>query len=400
MRALGAGILGRRSPSSQTPGMPPRGIGEPFERRAQNALDALPQEESSILIAYTPLVRNNPYQAMLYSTCWERGIAAVPIEDLIEAGDLPRLAGRAHVWLHMHWTSAVLARAGSQADARRRLDRLQVLLDRSARADIRIAWTVHNVLPHERRFHELEVDVCRILAERADLIHVLHEKTVSLTEPYYQLPRDKVRVVPHASYLGVYPNVIGRVQARYQLGVPPRALTFCFVGAVRRYKGIDRLIDAFSAVFRERGDARLLLAGPGLSGAEVRRLSARARAVRGIITRLERIPEWDLQIYLNAADVVVLPYEEALNSGALMLAFTFGRPVIASRRGLMTDLVTEDVGVLFDPDEPAGLERALRSADRLIDPQFAEATRARADQYTPRAMADDFATLIRRWPSR
>jgi len=378
--------------------MAPHGIAGPFEQRAQDALHALPQGESPILIAYTPLVRNNPYQAMLYSSCWERGIAAVPVDDLNDTGDLSRLAGPANVWLHVHWTSAVLGGATSQADARRRLDRFQALLDRFTRARGQIAWTVHNVLPHERRFHDLEVDVCRVLAERADLIHVLHEKTVALTEPYYQLPRDKVRVVPHASYVGIYPNVIGRVQARYQLRVPPGALTFCFVGAMRRYKGIDRLIDGFSTVFRERGDVRLLLAGPGLSAAEVRRLSARTRAVPGIIARFERIPEWDLQVYFNAADVAVLPYEDVLNSGALMLAFTFGRPVIASRRGLLTDMVTEDVGILFDPDEPAGLERALRSADTLTDPRFALATRARAEQYAPRAMADDFAALIRGWP--
>ncbi len=398
-REIGALIAGRRSPSTQTPGGGPSPASpREFLQRATHALDALPSDRAPILVAYEPLVRNNPYQAMLYSGCWERGIATMPVAGEPEPAVVRTLTSRADVWLHVHWTGPVLSAARGKDDAHRRLDAFTSKLDGLAAAGGRIAWTVHNVLPHERRFPDLEVAVCRALAERADLIHVLHEKTPALTQPSYDLPREKIRVVPHSSYLGIYPDVIGRVQARHDLGVPRDALTFTFLGGVRPYKGIERLIDAFSAVAKGRDDLRLLLAGPGFERSEVRAVRARALGVPGITARLERIPEWDIQRYMNAADVAVLPYSDVLSSGALMLAFTFGRPVIASRRGLLTDLVSEDVGLLFDPEDPAGLEAALRAGRSLTDPRFAHEARRRASAYPPRAMADDFAELIRTWP--
>src|SRR6266545_1099425 len=76
-----AGPVSRRagighSASAMTPGMPPR-TGALLER-ASEALSSLPGREDRSLIFYAPLVRNNPYQAMLYAACWERGIAAIP----------------------------------------------------------------------------------------------------------------------------------------------------------------------------------------------------------------------------------------------------------------------------------------------------------------------------------
>ena len=70
----------------------------------------------------------------------------------------------------------------------------------------------------------------------------------------------------------------------------------------------------------------------------------------------------DLQIFLNAADTVVLPYREILTSGAAMLAMSFGKPVIAPRLGALNDLVKEGCGILFDNDDPNGLSDALRAA--------------------------------------
>ena len=71
-------------------------------------------------------------------------------------------------------------------------------------------------------------------------------------------------------------------------------------------------------------------------------------------------PESDFQIYLNSADVVVLPFAEVLTSGSAITALSFGTPVILPRRGCLPELIDESMGILFDPDDETGLEQALK----------------------------------------
>jgi glycosyltransferase involved in cell wall biosynthesis len=362
--------------------------------RAKEALATLPPVEQPSLILYTPLVHNNPYQAMLYGGCAERGIAALPVTFSEAVSQRSTLPDDVDIWVHVHWTNAVLARAHNEIEARRFARRFQLGLDRLRSSGIRIIWTVHNALPHEARFIEYEVAVCDALADRATVIHVMHEKTPAIVELAYTLPEDKVRVVPHSSYIGLYPNDISKATAREWLGIPSDGLTLASVGAIRPYKRLDSLVDAFASFAATDQSARLILAGPPLDRGTMRDLQLRCAHVSGIVSRFERLPDKELQTYLNAADVVVLPYDDILNSGALMLAFSFGKPVLASRRGLFTELVTEDVGRLFDPDQPQGLEGGLTEARALTEPRFAAAALTRAQAYLPEAMARDFAELI------
>ena len=79
--------------------------------------------------------------------------------------------------------------------------------------------------------------------------------------------------------------------------------------------------------------------------------------------RLEFIPAEELQVYLNAADVVVLPYKDILTSGAAVLAMSFGKPVIAPKLGCVAELIEEGVGgFLYDPEDEDGLLNAMRKA--------------------------------------
>ncbi|HEY8416200.1 MAG TPA: glycosyltransferase, partial [Thermaerobacter sp.] len=77
---------------------------------------------------------------------------------------------------------------------------------------------------------------------------------------------------------------------------------------------------------------------------------------------LEHVPDGDIQLYMNAADAVVMPYEEIFTSGTVVLAMSFGRAVVAPRQGCLAEVVDGEGGILYDPADPAGLEGALRRA--------------------------------------
>ena len=97
--------------------------------------------------------------------------------------------------------------------------------------------------------------------------------------------------------------------------------------------------------------ARLLIAGRPRGGASTTRLAAAAAADRRIRLPLRFVPDDELQVWLRAADVVVLPFRDILTSGSAILALSFGRPVVAPALGCLPETVPT-AGVLYDPDAP------------------------------------------------
>jgi glycosyltransferase involved in cell wall biosynthesis len=166
-----------------------------------------------------------------------------------------------------------------------------------------------------------------------------------------------------------------------------------FLGVVRGYKGTDDLVEAF----RELPDpaARLLIAGqPRGEGIEAR-LAAAAAADRRIVLALRHVPDDEIQVWLRAADAVVLPFRDILTSGSAILALSFGRPVIAPALGCLPETVPPTAGVLYDPDAPDALAGAIREAlGQDLGAQGA-AARAQAEELDWASIAATTAALYR-----
>ena len=77
-----------------------------------------------------------------------------------------------------------------------------------------------------------------------------------------------------------------------------------------------------------------------------------------IILRTQFIPDREMEVYLKAADVLVLPYKEIFQSGVLFLAYSFGLPVVATDVGSFREEIVEgQTGFLCRPGDPADLAR-------------------------------------------
>lgn len=349
------------------------------------------------IVGFVPDYRvTNPYQDMLYHALNDHGMAAVPVPSFDRIGETSRLLGD-RLTLHVHWTAPVLGPADSHEDAEVAARRFVGDLDAVAMRGGRLVWTVHNLLPHDADHLDVEAAMRQQLAERADAVHVMCERTVDLAAQHYRIPEHTVHVIAHASYVDVYPNLVGREHARHELGLAADDTVVLFFGQVRPYKGIEDLLDAFSEVRRDRSGLVLLIAGNPSKDAGVKELVERIRGTEGVRSKLEIIPDEDLQTYVTAADLVALPYRAGLNSGALHLAMSYGRPVVAAAIGCLPSSLTEETGVTYDPDG-GGLADALAGAiERFTgrNRQEAEAAcLAAARAHTYRDMAEQFARMV------
>ena len=242
---------------------------------------------------------------------------------------------------------------------------------------------------------EIEGRLRQQIADRADAIHVMCDATADLVSATYTLPADKVRVIPHPSYIDVYPNLVTQSAARADLGLRPEHKVVAFFGGIRPYKGIDVLLDVFEEVAQIAPETRLLVVGPPGRFAEVEDLQDRCEANPSILATFNRVAGADVQVFLNAADAVVLPHRSVLNSGSVMLAFSFGRPVIAPAAGCLTELLTPDVAVTFDPGRPEALREALLRLGELKEERYREAALKKAAAFPARGIAEQFASLVR-----
>jgi beta-1,4-mannosyltransferase len=349
---------------------------------------------SPILIAYHPIARVNPYQALLYSNGWEHGVAAVPLHDLAELDDLTAFASAAgaRLVLHLHWTNKILEEAANQDDGRQLLDRFVARLDRLLARGGSLIWTVHNVLPHGAVMPALEAALQQAIVDRCSVVHVLSANTRASASEWFEIPEDKVLHVPHPNYIGAYVDLVSRDAARWQLGIGPEETVYSLVGAIMPYKGLTQLVDAFDAVSRDPGGARrLLVAGQPSRERGVDEFLERCGPHPFISLYPTRIAGDDMQLFLRAADIVVLPYVRSLNSGVVMLALSFGVPVVTAAVGAMAEIVTPEIGRTFEPGDARGLADALRAADALRNVTAREAALRVAREFDPARLSADFA---------
>lgn len=377
-----------------------------FSQRA-NRLDAFLRElddgdrdERGIVVAYYPQSPGNPYEDMLYSAAAKQRVTAVPVDDLSALAGSRLVSFGRNLVLHVHWTAPILGPGIAQSEARGLGAKFLKTVDSLKGSGARLVWTVHNVMPHECRFPDEEAAFRQQLADRADLIHVMCDQTAELVSAYYTLAAEKIVVVPHPSYIDVYPNVVDQDRARAELGLKPEHTVFCFFGGIRPYKRVDALLDAFGSVAGAKPESRLIVVGPPGVFPELEELIDRAEADPRIIANFNRIPDADLQLYLNAADVVVLPHREVLNSGSVMLAFSFGRPVIAPVAGCVGDLLTPDVSLTFDPGDPSSLAQAMLRADELKAEHYRDAAFKKALSLSAPQVSEEFCAAVRRLVER
>ena len=238
------------------------------------------------------------------------------------------------------------------------------LYRRLQRRGVRLIYTAHNVEPLPGSTWSSAG--FRALYGLADGVIVHAEGARQYLVDELGVPPSRVHVVPMGgpgAYAGETPP---QDEARRRLGLEPDVPYLLFFGLIKEHKGLGLLLEALALARRERPDLRLLVAGqPMPSWRRYADEIARLDLGESLDLFLSFVPTQRVSAFFGAADVVVLPYERIFQSGVVLAAYTFGRPVIATDVGGLPELVDEGVtGFLVPPGNPTALAAALvRAAD-------------------------------------
>jgi glycosyltransferase involved in cell wall biosynthesis len=231
----------------------------------------------------------------------------------------------------------------------------------------RILLTAHNINAGVRDANDTWLNrlTLRIQYRLTSHIFVHTEQMRTDLVEAFGVPKTSVSVIRMPINDAVPSTALTSEDARQRLGIRPGEKAILFFGNIAAYKGLEYLIAAFERIVADDGDYRLIVAGRAKKATDpyvvdiLEQLNRKIVRERTVL-RMEFIPDEDLELYLKAADVTVLPYTRIFQSGVLFLAYRFGLPVIASDVGLLReDVVEGETGFICKPEDPLDLAKTI-----------------------------------------
>ena len=207
---------------------------------------------------------------------------------------------------------------------------------------------IHNLVPHEKRFFDKAFN--RYFLNKYDGFVVLSESVKQAV--LAQKPTALTCVLKHPSY-EQFGKKVDKDQARKEIGIDVTKKTVLFFGLIRDYKGLDILLEAFSAL---DDSFQLLIAGEVYGERKAYDVLIQQSKNKQIYFFDQFIPSQQVQFYFSASDLCVLPYRTATQSGIKAMCDVFQLPVLVSQvGGLSKEIAENENGFIIQDMSPDAL---------------------------------------------
>lgn len=261
--------------------------------------------------------------------------------------------------LHLHWHHPFLVTDNKYLSIIKSVGFMCQLLPLKFMG-VKMVWTIHNITGHKRNSEPVELFFSKYLAKICDrlIVHCASAKQEVIKK--YYISESSVVVIQHGNYIGQYENTIKHSDARNKLCIKDEDMVFLYFGQIRQYKGIPELLNAFRILHNNKvNNVKLLIVGKSYDDKIKEQILNNRNDREKIMPVIEFIPDKDIQLYMNAADIIVLPYKDILTSGTTILAMSFGKPIIAPEIGCIIDILDNKGGFLYSTKIENGLYEAM-----------------------------------------
>src|SRR5690606_35243222 len=179
---------------------------------------------------------------------------------------------------------------------------------------------------------------------------------------YFKIRPSKIQVIHHGVYNKEINSHIAKPQAREALGLRPASTVMLFFGKIVAYKGFDTLVKSMD-ILKDQANFEILVAGKvSQEYREEFETLVKKKKFGNYTFLLRYISEEEVEQCFRAADVTVLPYKEASQSGVLFMSYAYGVPVIVpDLGGFSEDILSKQTGYLFEANNPESLAESILS---------------------------------------
>ncbi len=212
----------------------------------------------------------------------------------------------------------------------------------------KVLAVVHNMIPHEKRMGDSVLS--RYFAKNIDAFLAMSQRVL---DDIYLFNREAPRKLsPHPLYDN-FGKSMGKREAKKVLGLDEECNYLLFFGIIRKYKGLDLLLKAFSHLDRKELNVKLIVAGEFYTDqAPYIELIEQLGLSDEVLLHTTFIPNERVAQYFCACDLVTQPYLNATQSGVTQIAYHFEKPMLVTNVGGLAEIVPHGkVGYVSAVDE-------------------------------------------------
>lgn len=259
----------------------------------------------------------------------------------------------------------------------------------------KILFVCHNVFPHERFPLDRLLTkwtlgcgryfITQSKMDARDLLSVKHDAVY--------------RVTPHPTYGMFCKQGMSMQKAREQLQIDQGQRVLLFFGFVRKYKGLQYLLEAMKLLKERDFKVQLWVVGDFGEDKDEYVEQIRRFKIEDQVQMVEGyVPDDEVEKYFAASDLVVLPYLSATQSGIVQIAFGFEKPVLVTEVGGLPDVVTNGkTGYVVEPRSAEMIAEAIM--DYYINNRreaFVSQIEKEKDRFSWKTFVDTMMEMVRR----
>lgn len=256
--------------------------------------------------------------------------------------------------------------------------------------NIKVIAITDNVIPHEKRpgdflFTKYFVNSCDSF--------VVMSKSVLTDLEKFTSNQNKV-FIPHPVY-DIFGEKIGKEEALKKLDLNTNDKHLLFFGFIRKYKGLDLLLQAMADDRVKQLGVKLIVAGEYYEDCSYYENIINQNNIKNVILKTNYIPSEEVKNYFCAADIVVQPYRTATQSGVTQIAYHFERPILVTNVGGLAEIVPDNkVGYVTEPSPKSIADAIIHFYEIKKEEEFARNVSLEKHRFTWTAMVQGIQDLF------
>lgn len=204
-----------------------------------------------------------------------------------------------------------------------------------------------NIYPHEKHFYD---QICTNYFVNSMDAFITMSQSV-LNDLKTLVPQKPSQYIAHPMYDN-FGALMDKTAAIKALGLDPQFKYLLFFGFIRKYKGLDLLLNSFAESQLAQKGVKLIIAGEYYEDPQATKdLIKNLQLTEAVIERNDFIPNAEVATYFSAADMVVQTYLSATQSGVTQIAYHFNKPMLVTNVGGLAETVPHNkVGYVCEQD--------------------------------------------------
>lgn len=297
--------------------------------------------------------------------------------------------------IHLHWPELLVK--SKLADMSRvdllkdfHFDQLTHALEEKKSQGAKIILTVHNEAPHKGKSDQFQKLYGTVFQLVDGIIH-MGKASKEITDQNYpaETAGKPFFIIPHGNYK-IFDNSLSKEECRAKLSLKPEEKLLLSFGAIRSAKELDFGIRAFKEASVE--NSLFMMAGqlPHPYKSQPVHFATRKKLYANMFNKQIRTVEKviepaEVQIYLNAADLLFIQRFNTLNSGNVALGYTFGKVVVGPDYGVIGEELKKCGNPVFNPYKIETVTAAIKEGLLLAENGLGEKNK----EYAEREMSWD-----------